>query len=99
MGETDPKQTLSSLRLCVSLCLDRGGEQLGHFLSILADEVARLQLMVGEMEAIDPMAAHIIRQILSQVEQVNEGLLDRPDMLEGGISWWEEWASANRPTQ
>lgn len=99
MGETDPNKPYPHYASVLSLCLDRGGEQLGHFLSIFADEVARLQLMVGEIEAIDPMAAHIIRQILGQVEQVNEGLLDRPDMLEGGISWWEESASANRPTQ
>lgn len=72
---------------------------MGHFLSILADEVARLRLLVAEMESIDPVTAHAIRQIVGQVEEMNEGLLDRPDMLEGGISWWEKWASGNRPPQ
>lgn len=72
---------------------------MGHFLSVLADEVARLRLIVGEMESIDPVTAHVIRQIVGLVEEMNEGLLDRPDILHGGISWWEEWASANRPTQ
>ena len=79
------------------LCLDREGEQLSHFLSIIADEVAQLRLAVGEMEAIDPVSAHVIRQMLGQVEKMNEGLLDRPELLDGGISWWAEWASANRP--
>lgn len=80
------------------LCLDREGEQLSHFLSIIADEVAQLRLAVGEMEAIDPMSAHVIREILVQVEQMNEGLLDRPDLFDGGISWWAQWANSNRPT-
>ena len=72
---------------------------MGHFLSILADEVARLRLIAGEMEAIDPVTAHVVRQIVGQIKEMNEGLLDRPDMFEGGISWWEDWASANRQIQ
>jgi hypothetical protein len=71
---------------------------LRHFLSTIADEVAQLRLAVGEMESIDPASAHVIRQILGQVEKVNEGLLDRSDLFHGGISWWAEWAGANRPT-
>jgi hypothetical protein len=78
--------------------LDRGGGQLSHFLSTIADEVAQLRLIVGEMESMDPASAHVIRQMLDQVEKVNDGLLDRPDLFDGGISWWAEWAGANRPT-
>lgn len=71
---------------------------MSHFLSIIADEVAQLRLAVDEMEAIDPPAAHAIRQMLGQVAEMNEGLLDRPDFLADEISWWAKWASANRPT-
>ncbi len=71
---------------------------MSHFLSTIADEVAKLRLAVGEMEAIDPVSAHVIRQMLGQVEKMNEGLLDHPDLLDDGISWWAKWASENRPT-
>lgn len=70
-----------------------------HCLGVLANEVARLRLIVGEMESIDPATAHVVRELLERVEEMNEELLDHPDILDGQMSWWTEWDRANRPTQ
>lgn len=70
-----------------------------HALGIVAGEIARLRLIVEEMESLAPGSASVTRQILAQVETVNDHLLDRSDILCGEMAWWPAWASANHLTR